>query len=141
MIFLDFAKAFDTVPYERLPLTAKFYGISGKLNNWLRVFLTGRKQRVAVNGSSSNWSSVLAYRRTQFCDRFYQRPTLWMTVCSTVILSLWMIMIRFSRTCCGLDSRPLANATSCQSPLTTSHHYSCKLCATLLRRESLSRNI
>ena len=60
MIFLDFAKAFDTVPYERLPLTGKFYGISGKLNNWLRVFLTGRRKRVVLNSSSPNWSTVLS---------------------------------------------------------------------------------
>ena len=33
MIFLDFTKAFDTVPHSRLLLKAKFYGISGKLNN------------------------------------------------------------------------------------------------------------
>ena len=43
MIFLDFAKAFGTVHHERLLLKAKFYGISGDLNNWLRAFLTGRK--------------------------------------------------------------------------------------------------
>ena len=60
MIFLGFAKAFNTVPHERLPLTAKFYGISGKLNNWLRVFLTGRRKRVVVNSSSPNWSTVLS---------------------------------------------------------------------------------
>ena len=60
VIFLDFAKAFDTVPHERLPFTAKFYGISGKLNNWLRVFLTGRRKRVVVNSSSPNWSTVLS---------------------------------------------------------------------------------
>lgn len=60
MIFLDFGKAFDTVPHERLPLTAKFYGISGKLNNWLRVFLTGRRKRVVVNSSSPSWSPVLS---------------------------------------------------------------------------------
>ena len=48
VLFLDFAKAFDTVPHERLLLKAKFYGISGKVNNWLRV-LTGRRQRVVVN--------------------------------------------------------------------------------------------
>ena len=39
---------------------AKFYGISGKVNNWLRDFLTGRRQRIVVNGSSSKWSPVLS---------------------------------------------------------------------------------
>ena len=48
------------MPHERLLLKAKFYGISGKVNNWLRDFLTGRRQRVVVNGSSSKWSPVLS---------------------------------------------------------------------------------
>ena len=60
MIFLDFAKAFDTVPHERLLLKAKFYGISGKLNNWLQAFLTGKRQHVVVNGASSKWAPVLS---------------------------------------------------------------------------------
>ena len=60
MIFFDFVKALDTMPHERLLLKAKFYCFSGKLNNWLRVFLTGRRQRVVVNGSSFNWSTVLS---------------------------------------------------------------------------------
>ena len=60
VIFLDFAKAFNTVPHERLLLKTKFYGISGKLNNWLRAFLTGRRQRLVVNGSLSEWSPVLS---------------------------------------------------------------------------------
>ena len=60
MIFLDFAKALDTVPHERLFLKANFYGISGNLNNWLRAFLTGRRQRVVVIGASSKWAPVLS---------------------------------------------------------------------------------
>ena len=60
MIFLDFGKTFDTVPHEMLLLTAKFYRISGKLNNWLRAFLTSRRQRVVVNGASSKWAPVLS---------------------------------------------------------------------------------
>ena len=60
MIFLDFGKTFDTVHHEMLPLKAKFYCISGKLNNWLRSFLSGRRQRVVVNGASSKWAPVLS---------------------------------------------------------------------------------
>ena len=43
-----------------LLLKAKFYRISGQLNNWLRAFLTGRRQRVVVNGASSKWAPVLS---------------------------------------------------------------------------------
>ena len=58
IIFLDLAKAFDSVPHERLLLKASYYGIRGKLHTWLRCFLTECKQRVVVNGTSSDWSAV-----------------------------------------------------------------------------------
>ena len=48
VIFLDLAKAFDSVPHERLLLKLKNNGIDSCLLNWLRHFLTGRKQRVIV---------------------------------------------------------------------------------------------
>ena len=60
VIFLDFEKAFDSVPHERFLLKARFYGITGKLHYWFRDFLSGRRQRVIVNGSSSKWSPVLS---------------------------------------------------------------------------------
>ena len=59
-IFLNFAKAFDSVPYKRLLAKAKFYGIRGKALAWLRAFLVGRRQRVVVNGSCSGWSPVVS---------------------------------------------------------------------------------
>ena len=42
VIFLDFAKAFDSVPHARLLLKARRYGIRGKLNEWLRDFSSDR---------------------------------------------------------------------------------------------------
>ena len=33
-------------------------GISGDILNWLRAFLTGRHQRVVVNGQFSSWLPV-----------------------------------------------------------------------------------
>ena len=44
VIYLDFKKAFDTVPHERLLLKAESYGIQGNILQWLRSFLIGRKQ-------------------------------------------------------------------------------------------------
>ena len=41
-IYLDFAKAFDTVPHSRLLAKLKAYGIDGKVLNWIKAFLTGR---------------------------------------------------------------------------------------------------
>ena len=55
-VYLDFAKAFDTVPHQRL--LAKLlegYGVKGKLLDWIRHFLTERRQRVGVAGSFSGW--------------------------------------------------------------------------------------
>ena len=59
MVFLDLAKAFDSVPYERLLLKLKSNGTDGCLHAWLRHFMTGRRQRVILRlGTRSNWSSV-----------------------------------------------------------------------------------
>lgn len=58
VVFLDLAKAFDSVPHERLLLKLKCSGIDECLLNWLRHFLVGRKQRVVVRGSYSDWSCV-----------------------------------------------------------------------------------
>ena len=50
--FLDLAKAFDSVPHERLLLKLKSNGIDGRLHAWLRHFLTGRRQRVILRGTT-----------------------------------------------------------------------------------------
>ena len=57
-LFLDFPKAFDSVPHERLLIKLASLGVGGKLLSWLRGFLTRRYQRVAINGSSSDWAPV-----------------------------------------------------------------------------------
>lgn len=57
-IYLDFQKAFDTVPHQRLISKLKGYGISGNLIKWLENFLQNRKQRVVLNGSHSTWTPV-----------------------------------------------------------------------------------
>ena len=57
-IYLDYAKAFDTVPHKRLLATLYGYGIGGKLLKWITAFLEGRRQRVIVNGSKSSWTRV-----------------------------------------------------------------------------------
>ncbi|CAB3990767.1 Hypothetical predicted protein [Paramuricea clavata] len=57
VIFLDLAKAFDSVPHERLILKLRSYGI-GSLLTWFRHFITGRKQRVVIRGMFSEWSTV-----------------------------------------------------------------------------------
>jgi hypothetical protein len=58
IIFLDFKKAFDTVPHGRLLHKLQSYGISGNLLNWIRNFLVGREMRVIVNGQYTEWNKV-----------------------------------------------------------------------------------
>ena len=57
-IYLDCAKALDTVPHQRLLVKLAGYGIGGKVLQWIAAFLEGRCQRVLVNGSKSSWSPV-----------------------------------------------------------------------------------
>ena len=57
-ILLDFAKAFDKVPHKRLLSKLAFYGIIGNTKNWIKSFLSHRKQRVSVNGALSDNTCV-----------------------------------------------------------------------------------
>ena len=57
-IYLDFQKAFDTVPHKRLIYKLKSYGVAGNVLGWIENFLQDRKQRVVLNGSNSKWSPV-----------------------------------------------------------------------------------
>ena len=45
-------KAFDTVAHNRL---LKFYGIQGKIHDWLSIWLMQKTQRVVLDGFSSNY--------------------------------------------------------------------------------------
>ena len=58
VIYFDFMKAFDKVSHSRLILKLKSYGIGGVLLDWLKAFLTDRKQRVGVNDEYSKWTEV-----------------------------------------------------------------------------------
>ena len=58
ILYLDFSKAFDTVPHKRLLYKLNSYGIEGNLLKWIESFLTNRKQRVKVNGEYSDYAPV-----------------------------------------------------------------------------------
>ena len=60
IIYLDFSKAFDKVPHKRLLAKMKSLGIKGRLLIWIEAWLTNRKQRTVLNGTCSNWSSVIS---------------------------------------------------------------------------------
>ncbi len=59
-IYLDFQKAFDTVPHERLLLKLEGYGITGTLHSWIADFLHSRRQQVVVNQlvTSYQWNTA-----------------------------------------------------------------------------------
>ena len=60
ILYLDYAKAFDTVPHQRLLNQVESFGITGKTLQWIRSFLSNRKQKVRTNGAESSWSSVMS---------------------------------------------------------------------------------
>ena len=60
IIYLDFRKAFDSVPHERLLIKLQYYGITGKLLAWIRDFLKDRKQLVRVGNDYSKYTDVLS---------------------------------------------------------------------------------
>ena len=60
VVYLDLSKAFDKVPHQRLLKVLEHYGIRGKLLNWIREWLAGRRQRVILNGSNSEWRPVIS---------------------------------------------------------------------------------
>ncbi len=58
-IYLDFQKAFDKVPHNRLLAKLRAIGIRGRLLNWIKQWLTG-KNRVVFNGEASKWKDLLS---------------------------------------------------------------------------------
>ena len=57
---LDFSRAFDTVPHERLLGKLAHYGIQGQLNEWIRAFLSNREMKVVVDGEASSSAPVVS---------------------------------------------------------------------------------
>ena len=55
IIYLDFQKAIDKVPHQRLLLASKAHGIGDGIIGWIEQWLTERRQRVVVDRQVSNW--------------------------------------------------------------------------------------
>nr|XP_054757211.1 cylicin-1-like [Lytechinus pictus] len=59
-ILLDFSKAFDKVPHQRLLYKVGYYGIRDEVHLWLADFLSQRSQRVVIDGATSEPATVLS---------------------------------------------------------------------------------
>ena len=60
VIYILFAKAFDTVSHPKLLHKLKAYGITGKLFNWISAWLSGRTQSVKLGDILSALKFVLS---------------------------------------------------------------------------------
>ncbi|CAM5171235.1 unnamed protein product [Eretmochelys imbricata] len=58
LIYLDFSKAFDTVPHGKLLDKLEKMGVNMKIERWIRNWLKGRLQRVTMKGELSCWKEV-----------------------------------------------------------------------------------
>ena len=58
VVYLDFTKAFDTVPHKRLLGKLISYGIEYYTVRWTQAFLSDRGQQVNVNGTNSEWANI-----------------------------------------------------------------------------------
>ena len=60
MLVLDFSKAFDGVPHQRLLRILEHFGVRDTIHSWIASFLSGRTQSVVVEGSSSDRVPVVS---------------------------------------------------------------------------------
>ena len=59
-VYLDMSKAFDKVWHEGLLFKLKQNGIDGNLLALLTNYLSNRRQRVVLNGKSSDWAPIFS---------------------------------------------------------------------------------
>lgn len=60
MCIMDFSKAFDVVPHQRLLIKLDHLGIRHNINRWIGSFLSNRSQNVIIDGKSSSSSPVVS---------------------------------------------------------------------------------
>ena len=58
VLYIDIAKAFDSVSHSKLIFKLEKYGVRGKFLSWIRAFLKGRRQRVKVGDTFSDFADV-----------------------------------------------------------------------------------
>ena len=65
VLYLDFAKAFDSVDHNILPDKLRWYGVRGSdsVLDWFAEYLNSRTQRVVVDGVASAFCMVISHFR------------------------------------------------------------------------------
>ena len=59
-IYLDYQRAFDTVPHNRLISKLYAHNLDARIMKWIKIkyYLSERKQFVEINGKKSEWQNV-----------------------------------------------------------------------------------
>ena len=60
LVILDFSKAFDHVPHQRLLAKINHNDIRGQTHKWIQSFLSKRTQQVIVDGAISDKAPVVS---------------------------------------------------------------------------------
>ena len=82
VIYLDYAKAFDKVDYKLLLQKLKAYGITGRLYQWIRSFLSNRHQTVVIDGQHSEPKPVVS--------GVPRSPKVLFTIYTLMIFMMWL---------------------------------------------------
>ena len=59
-VFFDFQKAFDLVDHQILLNKLKRFKLPEWITSWIAQYLSGRRQRVKINETTSEWAPVVA---------------------------------------------------------------------------------
>jgi len=60
IVYIDFSKAFDVVPHNKLFVRLQSYGVQGNLFLWLCRFFCNRSHHTTVGSSLSNEAELIS---------------------------------------------------------------------------------